>query len=151
MTITAATLACQLHAGQTDKRGEPYIDHLTAVVTILRERWPDAPDHAEEAAWLHDVLEDTTATSAGLLAAGVSGCAVQMVERLTKPPGAVYLDWIAFLAASGDLWAIRVKMADNAHNSADGRAIPEMVARRYAPARERLEAAERTLCETEMG
>ncbi|MCR0985733.1 HD domain-containing protein [Roseomonas populi] len=143
MTLLAATLASRLHAGQVDKQGAPYIDHLTAVVGILRERWPEAPPHALEAAWLHDAMEDTGASAESLRAEGVSEEAIQLVQLLTKPAGAIYQDWIAALAASGDLWAIRVKLADNAHNSMPERAIPDMVERRYGPARERLEAAER--------
>ena len=139
----AARLAAELHAGQVDKAGKPYIDHLIRVVLILQRRFPDATDAEIEAAWLHDAIEDTAATAESLLAAGVSQEAVDIVTLLTKPDGAVYLEWIGELVKTGNASAIRVKLADNEDNQAPARvaALPgaeQMVATRYAPARKLL-------------
>ncbi len=144
--MTAEALARRLHAGQVDKLGEPYVGHLARVVAILRRRWPDASAAEVEAAWLHDAIEDTGANAADLLAAGISPAAVAIVERLTRPPGSDYLDWIRDLAAAGDRSVLRVKLADNEDNRDPGRVarLPggaAGVATRYGPARDILEAA----------
>ncbi len=142
---TAKELAKRLHAGQTDKAGEPYVLHLERVVSRLTRRFPDATKAEIEAAWLHDALEDTEATPESLAAAGVSSLAVQIVQALTRPQGRAYLDWIADLAQSGSLSAVRVKIADNEDNRDPDRVakLPgaeARVATRYEPARLLLEA-----------
>jgi (p)ppGpp synthase/HD superfamily hydrolase len=143
--IAMSQLAARLHAGQVDKAGAPYIDHLTRVAENLLRRWPDA-SHAEvAAAWLHDALEDTDATVQSLLAAGVPAEAVEIVQAVTKPEGAIYLDWISELASTGPIGAVRVKLADNDDNRDPARvaALPgasERVVTRYEPARKLLEA-----------
>ncbi|WP_372720242.1 HD domain-containing protein, partial [Immundisolibacter sp.] len=50
------------HSGQQRQTGEPYIAHPLAVATILADLHVDAATMC--AALLHDVIEDTTATSA---------------------------------------------------------------------------------------
>jgi (p)ppGpp synthase/HD superfamily hydrolase len=145
MTV-AQQLAERYHAGQIDKAGAPYIQHLTRVAANLLRRWPDATSDEIDAAWLHDALEDTTATRADLLAAGISERTIAIVELVTKPDGIDYLRWIHALAAAGDLSAIRVKLADNEDNQNPARvaSLPgaaERVAHRYEPARQILEAA----------
>lgn len=138
-------LARRLHAGQVDKAGAPYAGHLARVAANLERRWPDAPRDQVEAAWLHDSLEDTEATEASLLAAGVSAETVRIVRAVTRPEGSEYLDWIATLADTHDAAVLRVKLADNMDNSDPVRvaALPgaaERVTTRYAPARRLLEA-----------
>jgi len=49
----AKELAHRAHAGQTDKAGRPYIEHVARVAAAVA----DDPE-AEAVAWLHDVLED---------------------------------------------------------------------------------------------
>jgi (p)ppGpp synthase/HD superfamily hydrolase len=139
-------LATVLHMSQVDKAGRPYIEHLERVVRILKQRWPDASPDEIAAAWLHDAIEDTGATPASLLAAGVSAETIRIVQAVTRAPGSVYLEWIARLAASGDRSVIRVKLADNQDNRDPLRvaALPgaaERVATRYEPARQLLDAA----------
>jgi hypothetical protein len=56
-------LARRLHAGQADKGGQPYIEHVERVARILVERFPDATPEQVHAALLHDVLEDSVHTS----------------------------------------------------------------------------------------
>ena len=49
----AKALAYRAHAGQVDKAGRPYIEHVARVAAAVS----DDPG-AEIVAWLHDVLED---------------------------------------------------------------------------------------------
>lgn len=49
----AKELAHRAHAGQVDKAGRPYIEHVARVAAAVA----DDPE-AEAVAWLHDVLED---------------------------------------------------------------------------------------------
>ena len=142
---TAKALAERLHAGQTDKAGEPYTEHLARVVDRLASQFQDASAAEIEAAWLHDALEDTDATPESLLAAGVSAEAVRIVQAVTRPEGTAYLDWIAELARSSSISAVRVKIADNEDNRDPARVakLPgaaERVDSRYEPARSLLEA-----------
>lgn len=138
------SLATRLHMGQTDKAGFPYVDHLARVAGILISRWPDASPDEVEAAWLHDCLEDTDATTDLLRSSGVSGETIRIVQAVTRPHGPSYLDWIAAMAATGDVSVLRVKLSDNTDNI-DPRRIGQLadgaarVASRYAPARRLLE------------
>ncbi|BCW87931.1 hypothetical protein sos41_10630 [Alphaproteobacteria bacterium SO-S41] len=133
-------LAARLHAGQMDKAGKPYVTHLARVAAILQRRWPEASADEIAAAWLHDSLEDTEASEASLLAAGVSVETIRIVRAVTRPEGSDYLEWIKALADSGDVSVLRVKLADNEDNRDPARvaALPgaaERVATRYEPAR----------------
>lgn len=51
----AKELAHRAHAGQVDKAGRPYIEHVARVTAAVA----DDPE-AEAVAWLHDMLEDAT-------------------------------------------------------------------------------------------
>lgn len=78
-------LAHELHAGQLDKSGRPYISHPERVADMVRHSggiWAQ-----EQAAWLHDSIEDTDATAEFLRGRGVAGIVVEMVEVLTHPKG----------------------------------------------------------------
>ncbi|WP_395457700.1 HD domain-containing protein (plasmid) [Azospirillum melinis] len=137
-----------LHQGQLDKAGAPYWKHLERVAHRLIERFPDATKAQLQAALLHDAIEDAGVTADDLRAAGVEEeaiAAIRLVSRNLDPEGS-YLDWIGRIAASGNVTAIRVKLADNLDNSDPARvaaiaAGPRMVAEKYAPARAILEQA----------
>lgn len=49
----AKDLAYRAHAGQVDKAGRPYIEHVARVAAAVR-----GDDDAEAVEWLHDVVED---------------------------------------------------------------------------------------------
>ncbi len=49
----ARALASEAHAGQQDKAGHPYIEHVARVAAAIHD-----DDMAKAAAWLHDVVED---------------------------------------------------------------------------------------------
>lgn len=53
LVARAKDLAHRAHAGQVDKAGRPYIEHVARVAAAVA----DDPE-AEAVAWLHDVLED---------------------------------------------------------------------------------------------
>ncbi|MEU9863600.1 HD domain-containing protein [Streptomyces sp. NPDC047971] len=128
-------LAEQAHAGQVDKVGVPYIEHVRAVAAGL------APlgEALVMAGFLHDVLEDTDWTADGLLGAGVPARVVAIVQAVTNQPGMAYEEKVRHITA--DPQATLVKIADNAHNSRPDRAaqlppeIRERLAAKYRGAR----------------
>ncbi|GAB2726948.1 HD domain-containing protein [Kitasatospora kifunensis] len=137
-TLTVAevdALAARAHAGQVDKIGVPYIEHVRAVGRAL------APlgGELEMAGLLHDVIEDTDWTAEHLLEAGVPRTVVDLVQAVTKRPGVPYDEMIRQVAA--DPPACLLKIADNAHNSLPerGAQLPQeqraRLAAKYAAAR----------------
>lgn len=141
MSLTLADvdrIAAEAHAGQVDKIGVPYVEHVRAVAAGL------APFGVglQMAGLLHDSVEDTDLTFGDLAELGVPWSVVDIVQRVTKRPGVPYEDMIG--AIVGDYAACLVKLADNAHNSLPERAaqLPEekreRLARKYADARRRL-------------
>jgi (p)ppGpp synthase/HD superfamily hydrolase len=148
MTLTVAdveTLAERAHAGQLDKIGIPYIEHVRAVGRALAPFGP----YAQMAGLLHDVLEDTEWTADRLRAAGVPTVVVDTVIAVTKVPGVSYEEMIKSIA--GKPRATLVKIADNAHNSLPERALVlagpdrERLSAKYRAAREVLWPAARSL------
>ncbi|MEV8094475.1 HD domain-containing protein [Kitasatospora sp. NPDC085879] len=131
-------LAADAHAGQTDKIGVPYVEHVRAVAAGL------APfgTGLQMAGLLHDVLEDTPLTAEDLLRAGVPSAVVATVRRVTKVPGTAYPAMLEQITA--DHSATLLKISDNAHNSLPDRAarLDEADRRRLA---ERYRAARRVL------
>ncbi|GGS18479.1 HD domain-containing protein [Streptomyces griseoviridis] len=106
-------LARAAHAGQTDKAGRPYAEHLAAVAEGVRRRGGD--DEQIAAAWLHDAVEDAALTRAWLLDAPLSRRTRDIVLAVTKRPGEppeAYAERV--LATDG---APLVKEADLAHNA----------------------------------
>ncbi len=104
------------------KLGEPYITHPVSVACILADLHMDVPTIL--AALLHDVVEDTDATTEDIKAEFGAQVA-ELVDGLTK------LDKIEFesasqaqaenfrkmfLAMSQDVRVILVKLADRLHN-----------------------------------
>ena len=134
----ARALVEELFDGVTDKGGKPYVEHCIRVAEKLPH---DAPEDAVCAALLHDVIEDCPGYNAvKLLALGFSERTVSLVQNLSRPPGLTYMDWVCEIAASGDEWLIRIKLADNADNSDTARIAvlpPEQrgIIRRYERAR----------------
>ncbi|MGW4813380.1 HD domain-containing protein [Kitasatospora cineracea] len=123
-------LAARAHAGQYDRIGVPYVEHVRAVAAGV------APfgTGVRMAALLHDVLEDTPVTAGELLAAGVPAAVVATVRRVTRTAGTDYRAMLLNVAT--DHAATLVKIADNAHNSRADRAA-------LLPAADRARLAER--------
>ncbi len=111
------------HDGQRDKIGRPYVEHIERVADrvaaklgALRERGVTIePAQAQEivtAALLHDVIEDCGLVADDLLNLGCPDAVVDTVLTLTRRKGEAYPEFIERIAASGNLGAMLIKLAD---------------------------------------
>lgn len=105
-------LAHSLHAGQVDKQGRPYAEHLDAVEAAVAAGGGSL--HQRMAALLHDCVEDGHATLGQLGALHVPGPVLALVDALTARPGEPRPAYIARVLAVPD--AVPVKEADLDHN-----------------------------------
>lgn len=116
----AIEIATEAHKGQFDKAGKPYIEHPLAVAALLET------EDEKTVAVLHDVLEDTPVTIEDLRRAGFSEEILRAVYAVTRKirqgKKETYFGFIHRIKHSGEL-AVRVKLADLAHNS-----LPERIA-----------------------
>lgn len=132
LTKQAFKFAYEAHAGQIDKEGIPYILHPVMVA--------DAMETEQEVvtALLHDVVEDTFVTLDMLREQGFPDVVVEAVQKLTRPEGMEYLEYIRGLLDNP--LAVKVKRADLAHNLMPEREIPgkdiERLHKRYHAALE---------------
>ncbi|MDY5372213.1 MAG: HD domain-containing protein [Eggerthellaceae bacterium] len=137
LTLRALEIATQAHAGQTDKAGQPYIDHPIHVAEAMET------EDETVVALLHDVVEDSSWTLDDLAKEGFTGEQVEAVAALTHGPGVTYFEYIRSIKQ--DPLATAVKIADLRHNSDPSR-IPNpthkdmMRLQKYARALEMLEA-----------
>lgn len=135
LVVAARAIATIAHHGQTDKGGNPYIDHPERVAARVSD---DDGDRA--VAWLHDVLEDTNVTPDALIAAGIPRSIVADVELLTRKEGQAPEDYYEMIRATS-YRARRVKLADIADNTDPDRlallddATIARLTRKYAKAR----------------
>lgn len=109
----AKELAHRAHAGQVDKAGRPYIEHVARVAAAVS----DDPE-AEAVAWLHDVVEDRPDLAHEVwdwFPVSVKH-AVDNVTRMPKEPVERYYSAVRCNALS-----LRVKLADIADNSDETR------------------------------
>ncbi|MFE9703702.1 HD domain-containing protein [Streptomyces sp. NPDC005930] len=106
-------IARAAHAGQTDKAGRPYAEHLRAVAEGVRARGGD--DEQIAAAWLHDAVEDEALTERWLDEAPLSRRTKDIVRALTKRAGEPPEAYAARILATPG--AALVKEADLAHNA----------------------------------
>lgn len=100
----AIALATQKHAGQTDKAGQPYIQHPLRVMNSV-----DLED-AKIVAVLHDILEDTETTVQELQALDFKKYIIETIGALTKRPNETRLQAAERTALNA--LAIQVKLAD---------------------------------------
>lgn len=142
LVAVARAIATVAHFGQTDKGGNPYIDHPRRVAERVSD---DDGDRA--VAWLHDVLEDTDVTAEALIAAGVPVYIVRDVELLTRKKEIAPEDYYRDIRMTSAR-ARRVKLADIADNTdpdrlalLDDTTIARLT-RKYAKARLLLGATE---------
>lgn len=142
LTNKALRLAYAAHHGQTDKSGQPYIFHPYH----LAEQMTDEVSAC--AALLHDVVEDTELTIEELEREFPKEV-TEALRLLTHQAGTDYFDYVR--AIRKNPVAMRVKLADLAHNSDETRfagcgEIPaEQLAKwreKYAKARAILEGLE---------
>lgn len=126
----AFAFACEMHAGQTRKSGEPYISHPLAVATYLAEQQLD--DDTIITALLHDTVEDTRADSSTVKTMFGESVAemVDGVTNLTALPLASLHDKQSanirkmLEASSKNLRVVLVKLADRLHNMRTIKAMP---------------------------
>lgn len=135
LTNKALRLAYAAHHGQTDKSGQPYIFHPYH----LAEQMDD--EISVCAALLHDVVEDAGVTLAALEQAFPKEV-TDAVRLLTREKGTDYFAYVR--AIRQNPVAVRVKLADLAHNADESRfagcaAVPaeELAQRREKYARAR--------------
>ena len=129
----AEAFAREAHAGQVDKAGEDYSGHLERVAARMEE------DGARAVAWLHDVIEDTTADAAMLRKAGFADDVIGDVESLTRRTAEPYSGYIERLRTTGSERAVAVKLADLAdHLEHRPEVIGRSLRHRYIQARKRL-------------
>lgn len=82
LTEYASSFAARAHEGQTRKyTGEPYINHPEAVAKIVEDHGGD--EEMIAAAWLHDVVEDTSWTLSDIREAFGDDVAT-LVDALTE-------------------------------------------------------------------
>lgn len=116
----AEAIARKAHTGQVDKAGQDYIDHPRRVAAnaaaIAEEQGLDPADaeFAIAAAWLHDVVEDTS-VSADDLRREFPAEVVDAVDAVTKRSGEAVEDY--FARVRSDRLAVIVKAADLADNT----------------------------------
>lgn len=137
----ARRLAETAHAGQVDKAGRPYVEHVGRVAAAVADH-PVSPGLAQAVAWLHDVMEDCGLGELDLMAAGIPCEVVAAVEAITHRPYEPRVDYYARVRAN-ELARV-VKLADVADNSAPERlaalddATRERLTEKYRKAREHL-------------
>ncbi|MFD6167602.1 HD domain-containing protein [Streptomyces coeruleorubidus] len=101
------------HAGQTDKAGRPYAEHLQAVAEGVRARGGDEEQIA--AAWLHDAVEDEALSPEWLREAALSSRTKDIILAVTKRSGEPPEAYAARILATPG--ALLVKESDLAHNA----------------------------------
>lgn len=101
-------LAYEMHEGQKDRSGIPYIFHPIH----LAEQMVD--EDSTIVALLHDIVEDTSMTFDKLLDLGFTSEIVDAIQLLTKPEEEDYLDYVSRVKQNE--LARKVKLADLTHN-----------------------------------
>lgn len=114
----AHELAEKYHAGQFDIGGHPYIDHVVYVARNAKEYiQSDSMQDcytAMTAGVLHDIIEDCGLTKSDLMAAGISLCVIDIIQKLTHDKKVPYKDYI--INIKKDDIARAVKLADLSNN-----------------------------------
>lgn len=114
LTNKAMCLAYEAHHGQTDKNGIPYIFHPIHLAESMDDEISCC------VALLHDVVEDTDVTMetlSSLFPAEV----IDALQLLTHRDGENYFDYVR--AIRSNPVAVKVKLADLAHNSDQSRCV----------------------------
>jgi (p)ppGpp synthase/HD superfamily hydrolase len=139
----AHAFAAAAHAGQRDGAGLPFMRHVNRVAGAAffraqhaqeRDELAISPQDVIQAAYLHDVLEDTPTTTRDLRRAGFSDVVVDMVNLLTEPEDrSSFAERTAKLTASRNLGALLIKMSDIEDYQRASRALPNtaLLRRRY--------------------
>lgn len=106
------SFAAQMHEGQLDRGGKPYILHVLQVMFNLG----NIEDEELQCIGVgHDLFEDTKATEEDLRNLGCGDRIISGIYNVTKMPGESYEKYVNKVSSSLD--SIRVKKADLEHNS----------------------------------
>lgn len=100
----AIRIAAQIHEGQKDRYGEPYILHPIRVM----QRVESEPEKI--AAILHDVIEDSEWTLDDLRREGFSKAIVDIVDRLSRRENEPYFEYLERVKPNRS--ALNIKLAD---------------------------------------
>ncbi|MEU8509219.1 HD domain-containing protein [Streptomyces brevispora] len=114
--LTLAEVECiarEAHAGQRDKAGRPYTEHLAAVAEGVRAR--GGSDDQIAAAWLHDAVEDDALSARWLAGAALPQQVRDMVLAVTKRDGEDLPTYARRILATPG--ALLIKESDLAHNA----------------------------------
>ncbi len=111
-------LIAQLHEGQTDHSGKPYVQHPLRVARNVRLLDTAVDESVVMGALLHDTIEDCGIDEAYLRDKGYNNETIAIVTLLTKPENdpRSYSKVIDDIIASGNRGAVLAKMADNMCN-----------------------------------
>lgn len=104
----ARRLATQMHEGQTDKAGLPYVTHPERVAARL-----ETPE-AQVVGWLHDTVEDT-ALSLDEIKARFGPQTAAAVDAISRRDGELWDDYLARVKQNP--MARTVKISDLIDNS----------------------------------
>ncbi|MEE9125621.1 MAG: HD domain-containing protein [Planctomycetota bacterium] len=119
VTQLAAVIARVAHRGQTRMDCvEPYINHPRRVAEALADQPGGTPQYVYAAAYLHDVLEDSSFEAQDLLDLGIPKETVDIVEIVSKRHGETYWTYLDRVISSGSAEALAVKTADVEDNLA---------------------------------
>lgn len=110
----AIKISSEVHVGQFDKSGQPYILHPLKVMHYLGR---DADFETMCIAVLHDSIEDqpNKVTYDRLKKEGLSNRVIEGVRAVTKVPGETNDEYLNRICQNED--AIRVKLCDIRHNT----------------------------------
>ncbi len=104
----ALEIAVQAHRDQREKNGMPYVLHPIRLMMAVEN------EHAQIAALLHDVVEDTAVTMDELVAEGFANEVIVALRLLTHDDGSPYDEYIERIRHNAI--ARKVKMADLTDN-----------------------------------
>ncbi len=106
----AIEIALKAHWGQRDLAGKAYILHPLRVMHAVQS------EIEKIVAVLHDVVEDTNVTFSDLERLGFSPEVIEALRLLTHEKNDFYEEYIRKIGRSGNLTALRVKLADISDN-----------------------------------
>jgi (p)ppGpp synthase/HD superfamily hydrolase len=109
----AIALAEFAHRNQTDKAGFPYIEHPKRVLENVKAM--GAKPYVQQAAILHDVVEDTAFSLDILQSLGFSEPVLLVVDLVTRKKGVEPDEYYAAIRKNPD--AVLVKQADITDNT----------------------------------
>lgn len=129
--IEAFQLAAQLHQGQLDKAGRPYIEHLVRVFLRVLQKGGNLIQQI--AALLHDAIEDERATAEDLRGKGVPEGAISLIEALTRNKKDSYNTYLQKIKGSAHFDALKIVKESDVEDNMDPERLsklpPEVAAR----------------------